>query len=157
MRINPLKSRWFGALCAAALLAGLASGCRDANRSSSGDSDSAPEAARAATAAAKTWLALIDNGNYSQSWSESSGFFQRALTEADWKSALEKSRKPLGNLVSRQLKTTQHAAALPGAPNGSYVIMEFETSFAGMPSAVETVTFALEQDGQWKAAGYFIK
>jgi hypothetical protein len=46
---------------------------------------------------------------------------------------------------------------LPGAPDGQYVVMQFETSFANKKSAIETVTFMLEKDGQWKSAGYFIK
>jgi hypothetical protein len=34
--------------------------------------------------------------------------------------------------------------------------MQFETSFANKKSAIETVTFMQEKDGQWKSAGYFI-
>jgi hypothetical protein len=46
---------------------------------------------------------------------------------------------------------------LPGAPAGQYVVMQFDSSFANKHSAVETVTFMLEEGGQWRAAGYFIK
>jgi hypothetical protein len=46
---------------------------------------------------------------------------------------------------------------MPGAPDGRYVVMQFETAFAGMNPATETVTFVLEKDGQWKADGYYIK
>jgi hypothetical protein len=35
--------------------------------------------------------------------------------------------------------------------------MQFNASFANKKSATETVTFMLEKDGQWRAAGYFIK
>jgi hypothetical protein len=34
--------------------------------------------------------------------------------------------------------------------------MQFQASFANKKSAVETVTFMLEKDGQWRAAEYFI-
>ena len=70
---------------------------------------------------------------------------------------MESFRKPLGNLVSRKLKSAQPATSLPGAPDGQYVVMQFETSFADKKSAVETVTFALEKDGRWRSTGYFIK
>ena len=66
-------------------------------------------------------------------------------------------RKPLGELVSRQLKSAQPMTELPGAADGQYVVMQFETSFANKKSGIETVTFVLEKDGQWKSAGYFIK
>ena len=110
-----------------------------------------------AVSAAQTWLALIDAGNYSESWKQASAFFQGAVTEAVWENSMTTFRKPLGELVSRQLKSAQPMTELPGAADGQYVVMQFETSFANKKSAIETVTFALEKDGQWKSAGYFIK
>src|ERR1035437_9000820 len=107
--------------------------------------------------AARSWLALIDAGNYSESWKQASAFFQGAVTEAVWENSMTTFRKPLGELVSRQLKSAQPMTELPGAADGQYVVMQFETSFANKKSAIETVTFALEKDGQWKSAGYFIK
>jgi hypothetical protein len=35
--------------------------------------------------------------------------------------------------------------------------MQFDSSFANKKTAIETVTFVLEADGQWKSTGYFIK
>jgi hypothetical protein len=100
---------------------------------------------------------VIDNGDYVQSWQNASVFFQSAVTEEKWKSSLETFRKPLGNLLSRKVKSAKPMTELPGAPDGQYVVMQFETSFANKKSAIETVTFMLDQDGQWKSAGYFIK
>jgi len=110
-----------------------------------------------AVSAAQTWLALIDAGNYSESWKQASAIVQGAATEPVFANAMETFRKPLGELVSRQLKSAQPMTELPGAADGQYVVMQFETSFANKKSAIETVTFALEKDGQWKSAGYFIK
>jgi Protein of unknown function (DUF4019) len=59
--------------------------------------------------------------------------------------------------VFRKLGKTQRAQSLPGAPDGNYVVMQFDTSFANKKNAVETVTFVQEKNGQWKAAGYYIK
>ncbi len=70
---------------------------------------------------------------------------------------MEMVRKPLGDFVSRKLKSAKATAELPGAPAGQYVVMQFETSFANEKFAIETVTFMLEKDGQWKSVGYFIK
>jgi hypothetical protein len=127
------------------------------NTASQSSGSPIPESEKAATSAAGAWLALVDDGSYSQSWNEAAAIFRGGVTEKDWAKSMETFRKPLGDLVSRKVKTTQRADALPGAPDGSYVIMQFDTSFTGKKSAVETVTFALEKDGKWKAAGYFIK
>ncbi len=111
----------------------------------------------ATDAAAQKWLALIDAGNYSESWKEASAIVQGAATEQSFANSMNTFRKPLGDLVSRKLKSAQPMTELPGAPDGQYVLMQFETSFAQKKSAVETVTFMLEKDGQWRAAGYYIK
>jgi Protein of unknown function (DUF4019) len=63
----------------------------------------------------------------------------------------------MGQRLSRQLKQVQHTQTMPGAPDGDYVIMQFDTRFANKQAAVETVTFLQEKKGEWKAAGYYIK
>jgi serine/threonine protein kinase len=119
-------------------------------------SDSQPQT-RDAVSAAQKWLALIDGGNYSETWKEASEIVQGAATEQSFVNLMNTFRQPLGELVSRKLKSAQRMTELPGVPDGQYVVMQFETSFAGKKSTIETVTFMLEKDGQWKSAGYFIK
>jgi tetratricopeptide (TPR) repeat protein len=111
----------------------------------------------AAIEPAQTWLRDIDNGSYAQSWTNAAAYFQQAITLEKWVEALQQVRKPLGPLVSRKVMSAQELTSLPGAPDGQYVVMQFQASFANKKSAVETVTFMLEKDGKWKAAGYFIK
>jgi hypothetical protein len=101
-------------------------------------------------------LREIDSGSYAQSWTDAAAYFQSAITSEKWVGALQQARQPLASLVSRKLKSAQELESLPGAPDGRYIIMQFETSFTNKKSAVETVTFMLEKDGQWRAAGYFI-
>jgi hypothetical protein len=119
-------------------------------------SDSQPQTQDAVSAAQK-WLALIDGGNYSETWNEASAIFRGAVTEPGWENSMTTFRQPLGDLISRKLKSAQLMTELPGAPDGRYVVMQFETSFASKKSTIETVTFMRGKDGQWKSAGYFIK
>ena len=112
---------------------------------------------QAATAAAQKRLMEIDNGQYAQSWQDASVFFQGGISEQKWESNMATDRKPLGGLESRKLASAQYVTQLPDAPTGQYVLMRFDTSFANKKYALETVTFRLEKDGQWKSAGYFIK
>ena len=114
-------------------------------------------AEKATVAAAQLWLGDIDSGNYPKSWKQASSYFQGAVTEKNWTDALNGTRKPLGKLLSRKIVKTQSATSLPGAPDGNYLVMQFDTSFANKKSAVETVTFMREKDGNWRAAGYYIK
>jgi serine/threonine protein kinase len=107
---------------------------------------------------AEMWIVGIDSGKYSQSWKDASEFLRSAIAESAWVSALEVVRKPLGAVRSREIRENlKKATALPGAPDGEYFIIQFDTSFASKADAVETVTFKLEADGGWKAAGYFVR
>ena len=120
-------------------------------------SHAGPEAEHVAVSAARAWLSLIDDGHYSRSWKEGSPFFKGAVREGNWTASLDGIRKPLGKLVLRKIKTVKHYTELPGAPDGQYMVMEFQASFVKKKSALETVTFMQEKDRLWKAAGYFIK
>ena len=66
-------------------------------------------------------------------------------------------RTPLGSLISRQVKTQTYKTELPGAPDGEYVVIQFDTSFENKRSAIETVTPMRDKDGAWRVSGYFIR
>jgi len=110
-----------------------------------------------ATKAADRWLKLVDNGDYKQSWMTASTIFKNAVTEAQWARQVGSVRKPLGALVSRKLKSAQYATSLPGAPDGKYVVIQYDSVFQNKSAAVETVTPMLDKDGQWRVSGYFIR
>ncbi len=110
-----------------------------------------------AQVAAQTWLALTDSGQYSTSWDNAASLFKIAVTRDGWQNALGAVRSPLGALRSRKLKSATFTRTLPGAPDGEYVVILYETQFENKASAVETVTPMHESDGSWRVSGYFIR
>ncbi len=110
-----------------------------------------------AEAAAKTWLALIDEGYYGASWETAAGYFKNAITKEKWAQTLSAVRQPLGALVSREVSSKTYLQSLPGAPDGEYMVILFKTSFKNKKSGVETVTPMLDTDGSWRVSGYYIK
>ncbi len=46
---------------------------------------------------------------------------------------------------------------MPGAPDGEYVVIQYDSSFEHKQAAVETVTPMLDKDGKWRVSGYYIK
>jgi hypothetical protein len=70
---------------------------------------------------------------------------------------LKAARDPLGKVQSRKLVKATYTKSLPGAPDGDYVVMQYESSFEHKQSAIETITGALDKDGKWRVSGYFIK
>jgi len=111
----------------------------------------------AAQTAAEQWLALVDAGNYGDSYKAAAAYFQTAVTPEQWQQSMVAVRKPLGDLVSRKFKNAQYTKTVPGAPDGEYVVLQFDTAFANKQAAVETVTPMLAADGTWKVSGYYIK
>jgi|MudIll2142460700_1097286.scaffolds.fasta_scaffold542347_2 hypothetical protein len=114
-------------------------------------------AEKAAIAASGAWLSLVDEGNYAESWNQASGLFKNAVTKEQWQSTAKAVRIPLGKVVTRKLKSKQYTKTLPGAPDGEYVVIQYETTFENKKSAVETVTPMLDKDGKWRVSGYYIK
>jgi hypothetical protein len=119
--------------------------------------DATKEKEKLAVAAATSWLDLVDQGKYADSWKDAAEFFKGAITAEQWAQAADGVRKPLGKLVSRKLKTTIYKTSVPGAPDGEYVIIQFDTTFEKKKEAVETITPMLDKDGKWRVSGYFIR
>jgi hypothetical protein len=114
-------------------------------------------AEKQAIAAAQAWLALVDAGKFAESWETAAAMFRAAVTKADWVRMVGAVRTPLGNVVSRKLKAKQFTTTLPGAPDGQYVVIQFDTGFEHKAAAAEMITPMLDKDGSWRVCGYFIR
>jgi beta-lactamase regulating signal transducer with metallopeptidase domain len=123
----------------------------------SGNPSSEKDKSPAAVKAAESWLRLVDEGKYLASYDQAASFFRKALAGADWETALNAVRPALGKVLSRKILSKTYATALPGAPDGEYVVIQFTTSFENKKEAIETITPTKEKDGTWKVSGYYIK
>ena len=113
-------------------------------------------AEKAAVTASGVWVSLVDGENYAESWNQASTLFKAAVTKEQWQQSLKAVRAPLGKMVARKLKSKQYMKNLPGAPDGEYVVIQYETTFEKKQSAIETVTPMLDKDGKWRVSGYYI-
>ena len=108
-------------------------------------------------AAARTWLELVDNERYEESWLQAADYFKNAVSKEQWQRSMMAVRKALGARLSRELITSRYETTLPGAPSGKYYVLEFKTSFDMKQAAIETVTPMFDNDGKWRVSGYYIK
>jgi len=115
------------------------------------------EAISAAVAVARSWLKLIDDAAYAQGWAQSAGSLKQRVAEQQFQDSLRSARGPLGKVLSREVLDTTYTTSVPGASDGKYVVIQFQSSFEHKASAVETITPALEDDGQWRVSGYYIR
>jgi len=115
------------------------------------DANSGPE-----VSAATAWVSLVDAKRWDESWSAAGTLFKSQMPQPRWASTIQPVREQLGAVSSRSVKSVTKATSLPGAPDGQYEIVQFETSFASKASATETVVLSNEASG-WKVDGYFIR
>lgn len=111
----------------------------------------------AAKKSAASWLALVDAGQYGQSWDQASQIFKSKVKKDQWVAMVKQAREPLGKLKSRSFEGFRHLKNPPNAPEGDYIVMQYSAAFAKTPSATETLSLIQEKDGEWRVAGYWIK
>ncbi|MDH3633417.1 MAG: DUF4019 domain-containing protein [Gammaproteobacteria bacterium] len=120
------------------------------------NSYAADEKERDADQAAGKWLALVDGQQYLESWNQAATLFKQQVGADHWLQAIGAARKPLGSMISRKLVSATYATSLPGAPDGEYVVLQYQTTFKFKESAIETVTPMLDGN-HWRVSGYYVR
>jgi hypothetical protein len=101
----------------------------------------------------KTWVALIDAGQYDDSYASSSGEMRDKVPQDRWTAVLKAIRGSWGAMVSRrQLSHVYKANGFEGS-EGEFLVITYDTSFQRLPAATELVVLRWE-DGHWRGAGY---
>lgn len=97
---------------------------------------------------ARQWLVLVDDKNYSQSWSEAGKAFQTRQKTDAWAKEAGALREPLGAVASRGLKSIDLS-------RNNIAVIKYDSVFAHKAAAVETVTLAFENGG-WSVNDYSV-
>lgn len=111
----------------------------------------------AAIEATLIWLELIDEGEYKRSWDEAADYFKEIVEVDQWVGALETARAPHGDVISREIKSIDYTTSLPNAPDAEYFFIQFESSFDEKEQGFETLTPMLQENGEWRVSGYYIR
>ena len=98
-----------------------------------------PDDVAQARNAAEEWLNLIDRGDYRESWIKAASLFKDRVTMDEWEQQVGGVRDLLGTMTSRKFKSSKYLTSLPGAPDGKYVVLQYNTSFAHKKAAIETI------------------
>ena len=110
-----------------------------------------------AVAAAESWLALLDRKDFEGSWQTAAGLFRSAVSAKLWEESVEKAYGNVGRPQSRALDTADYKTELPGAPDGEYFVLTYNTAFEKKQNGVETVVPMRDTDGKWHVSGYFVR
>ncbi|MBT8432712.1 MAG: DUF4019 domain-containing protein [Altererythrobacter sp.] len=106
---------------------------------------------------AENFLKFVDAGDWAGSWEAAGASFQDEATLDEWVAAVEPVREQVGEFKSRKLITVQRTSTLPGAPEGDFEVLQYQSEFAAVDvGAVETLIMVQGADG-WDVAGYFVR
>jgi hypothetical protein len=120
-------------------------------------SDPAVKAATdAAGKAAQAWLALDDADNWDACWDALAPAVQGQIARDAFADSLHTVRNELGKVTARHPHAVTFTHKMPGAPDGDYVVLQYDTDFAN-GSARETVIPMRTPDGSWRVSGYFVQ
>ena len=131
---------------------------RDGCRPVEGGASRPERPEEAAKTSAESWLALVDQQKYSESWDHAAKLFKGAVTKEQWQTAAAGARGPLEKSFEKVQVEPVHREA-PGARwrDGLYVVIQYDTVFEKKAQAVETITPMADPDGTWRVSGYFIR
>jgi hypothetical protein len=111
---------------------------------------------QAAERQALGFLGYLDHGRYSDSYAYTGMLIRAQLDRDAFSRQIEKTRAGTGAMLTRNLIDAGFTTSVPGAPEGQYVVLHYDTSFANRQEAVETLTLAFAK-GYWRVSGYYIK
>lgn len=104
--------------------------------------------------AASAWLSLVDKENYAGSWDAGSLTFQLTIPKNEWIKTMNIARKPLGNVLSRDLIRQDPAFNPKNLPAGAYRVIYYKTSFSNRNEVHERLILQQQNNGQWKMLTY---
>lgn len=120
-------------------------------------SDPAVKAATdAAGKAAQAWLALDDADNWDACWDALAAPVKSQIGKDAFADSLRTVRNELGKVKSRRAKAVTFTHKLPNAPDGDYVVLQYDTDFSN-GSVTETIVPMRTPDGSWRVSGYFVQ
>jgi hypothetical protein len=102
----------------------------------------------------QAWMALLDNGSYSQAWEGAAASMHDCVSQADFDNEMQGIRGSLGKVQSRDIKSQRRMVNPAGLPEGDYCFISYTTTFENRPNMAETLMLELEQDGIWRISAY---
>jgi len=109
----------------------------------------------AATGAAETWLMLVDEGHYDESWEVAATVIQEAMHKDEWGPTIRQAREPYEPVGDRELLQSEFMTTLPDMPDGEYVRLVYSTDTAS--GKVRETVALMFSDGTWGVMGYFMR
>jgi hypothetical protein len=102
--------------------------------------------------AADAWLALFDADDIEATYEMAAETFKTQVEMQDWEAQAAQVKQAVGELDGRTYMETTYADELPQAPEGDYMIVQYDTQYANL-NVTEFVILVLDED-TWRMVGF---
>jgi len=116
------------------------------------EAESAADQTEEAREAADAWLALFDANDIEATYDTAAEAFKTQVELQDWQMQAEQVKQAVGELDGRTYLETTYTDELPQAPEGEYMIVQYDTQYANL-NVTEFVILVLEED-TWRMVGF---
>lgn len=102
---------------------------------------------------------IVDQNQAGTLWDGASALTRKSVTRDTFANAIQTTRRPLGAVVARNWSNIARQQVQAGAqvPPGTYINIEFSTTFAAGQNLHELISFRLDEDKVWRFTGYFLR
>lgn len=111
--------------------------------------ESAKQGARAAAA---SWLALIDDGDFDDSWEAAASAFQARVPQEAWEDEGSRLRDSIQTGANRTVTMVKYRDSLRQAGDGPFVILKYRSSVG--EAVIQETVVTTRDNTSWKVAGY---
>ena len=111
----------------------------------------------AAVTASDEWLELFDDSDAAAAWETAAEPFRESIGKTEWTAELAGIHGTAGKKLSRKLMSTVYRTTLRQAPDGDYVVLQYESSFEKLKECIQTVIVVKEDDGVWRTMAHRLK
>lgn len=102
------------------------------------------------------WLRLLDRNDMDTAWDRTSSELHESISRDQFKEQMQLMREGLGPIITRRLDSATYRTSVPGAQEGQYVVLVFNSRFKDKGRAREVLTMSYNKD-KWEPAGYFVR
>lgn len=117
-------------------------------------SRAADSAITEAERAARTWFALLADGNYPASWEQAGRYFREHVSREQWAVNAARLERQFHRSDRRKLVEARWLQDEPPLPHAEYVVLRWLTVVDEFRQVGERVIMSHEADGAWRPATY---
>lgn len=105
---------------------------------------------------AENFTEMLDNGNFEAAYLSTATLFKALNTESEWIDSISPTRDLFGKTLQRKIKAVKKTSEYSRLPDGTYIMVYFETKLENKKKAAEIVLIC-EENNNWRPCLYSLK